>query len=229
MALTRHPRAPWPLFWEDYSVVRRLTIPLERRSQPFLTTPFQQIPFELWKPIHVRKGIHDQFKPVFTRYIGVEKQERYDDILATLAERIETDPGHNLLFDNQIPMSADFAFINAIKYELSQMNMTKLASQDIILFQNPTLNQTFLSACETIVNLAFQQEAFPNDSVKANFVCKLLLYAHLHLQDLDYTLSLLFSCPLVFQPFRNTVMNKSSIPFKKKPQKPMLRFTVTVN
>lgn len=152
-----------------------------------MTTPFQQLPFELWKPIHVRKGIHNTFKPVFTRYIGVEKQDRYDDILATLAESIKTDPGHNLLFDNQIPMTADFAFINPIKYELSQMDMTQLASQDITLFQNPSLNQTFLSACETIVNLAFQQEAFPNDSVKANFVCKLLLYAHLHLQDLDYT------------------------------------------
>ena len=187
MALTHHPRAPLLLFWEDHSVVRRPTNPTRKEVSTFLTTPFQQLPFELWKPIHVRKGIHDQFKPVFTRYIGVEKQERYDDILATLAERIETDPGHNLLFDNQIPMTADFTFINAIKYELSQMDMTKLASQDITLFQNPTLNQTFLSACETIVNLAFQQEAFPNDSVKANFVCKLLLYAHLHLQDLDYS------------------------------------------
>ena len=124
--------------------------PTRKEVTTLLTTPFQQIPFELWKPIHVRKGIHNTFKPVFTRYIGVEKQERYDDILATLAESIKTDPGHNLLFDNQIPMSADFAFINAIKYELSQMNMTQLASQDITLFQNPTLNQTFLSACETI-------------------------------------------------------------------------------
>lgn len=152
-----------------------------------MTIPFQQIPFELWKPIYVRKGIHSTFKPVFTRYIGVEKQNRYDDILATIFDAIKNDPEHNLLFDNQIPMTADFTFINAIKYELSQMDMTQLASQDIRLFQNPTLNQTFLSACETIVNLAFQQEAFPNDSIKANFVCKLLLYAHLHLQTLDYT------------------------------------------
>ena len=187
MALTRHPRVPWFLFWEDRLVVKRPTNPIRKEVTTLLTTPFQQIPFELWKPIHVRKGIHDQFKPVFTRYIGVEKQDRYDDILATLAESIKTDPEHNLLFDNQIPMTADFTFINAIKYELSRMDMTQLASQDITLFQNPSLNQTFLSACETIVNLAFQQEAFPNDSVKANFVCKLLLYAHLHLQDLDYS------------------------------------------
>mgnify|MGYP002755917366 FL=1 len=161
--------------------------PTRKEVTTLLTIPFQQIPFELWKPIHVRKGIHNTFKPVFTRYIGVEKQDRYDDILATISDAIKNDPEHNLLFDNQIPMTADFSFINAIKYELSQMNMTKLASQDITLFQNPTLNQRFLSACETIVTLAFRQEAFPNDSIKANFVCKLLLYAHLHLQTLDYT------------------------------------------
>ena len=161
--------------------------PTRKEVSTYLTIPFQQIPFELWKPIHVRKGIHSTFKPIFTRYIGVEKQDRYDDILATISDAIKNDPEHNLLFDNQIPMTADFGFINAIKYELAQMDMTQLASQDIRLFQNPTLNQRFLSACETIVTLAFRQEAFPNDSIKANFVCKLLLYAHLHLQTLDHT------------------------------------------
>ena len=155
------------MFWKHRLVVGRHQNPIRKEVSTYLTIPFQQIPFELWKPIHVRKGIHNTFKPVFTRYIGVEKQDRYDDILATISDAIKNDPEHNLLFDNQIPMTADFSFINAIKYELSQMDMTKLASQDITLFQNPTLNQIFLSACETIVNLAFQQEAFPNDSIKA--------------------------------------------------------------
>jgi len=98
--------------------------PTRKEVTTLLTTPFQQIPFELWKPIHVRKGIHNTFKPVFTRYIGVEKQDRYDDILTTISDAIKNDPEHNLLFDNQIPMTADFSFINAIKYELSQIDMT---------------------------------------------------------------------------------------------------------
>ena len=38
----------------------------------------------------------------------------------------------------------------------------------------------FLNAFEYVVNLAIRQENFLNDSVKNNFICKLLLYAHLY-------------------------------------------------
>ena len=49
-----------------------------------MSLSLQQIPFELWRRKSERKGIRPQFNPVFTSYIGVENQGKYNDVLATI-------------------------------------------------------------------------------------------------------------------------------------------------
>ena len=152
-----------------------------------MSLSLQQIPFELWRRKSERKGIRPQFKPVFTSYIGVENQGKYNDVLATIHSKIQDDPRHTIFFDGEILLDADFNFINAIKNELANMDVTHLSKQDITLFENSDLNHVFLNAFEYVVNLAIRQENFLNDSVRNNFICKLLLYAHLYIQNLDYS------------------------------------------
>ena len=49
-----------------------------------MSTSLQNLPFELWRSITERKGIQATFTPVFTRYIGVENQSKYDSVLKTI-------------------------------------------------------------------------------------------------------------------------------------------------
>ena len=151
-----------------------------------MSTSLQNLPFELWRSITERKGIQATFAPVFTRYIGVENQSKYDSVLKTILVKAQEDSTHTIYFDGQIPMDADFDFINSIKNELASMEVSQIASQDITLFEDAELNHQFLIALEYITNLAIRQENFLNNSVRNNFICKMLLYAYLHIFSLSY-------------------------------------------
>lgn len=142
--------------------------------------------FDLWRTNFERKGIRSRFVPVFTRYIGVENASEYDDILKTLITKAEEDKEHSIYFDGQIPMVAEFDLINSVKQELANMDVTKLSTQDIVLFQDPQLNGMFLESLEYVVNIALRQESFLNASVRNNFICKLILYSYLHIFNLKF-------------------------------------------
>ena len=151
-----------------------------------MTMSLQQIPFELWRTIPERQGIRSAFSPVFTRYIGVEHSDKYDDILRTLAERVHGDPEHAIAFDHTIPLTVDFDFINGIKAELANMDVRQIAREDITLFPDQELNQLYLNALQEVVLLALEQEKFLNASVQNNFICKLLIYSFQFIQNLRF-------------------------------------------
>ena len=142
--------------------------------------------FDLWRTNFERKGIRDRFVPVFTRYIGVENTNEYDDVLKTLITKAEEDKEHSIYFDNQIPMTAEFGLINSVKAELATMDVRQISKQDIVLFEDLELNKFFLESLEYVVNLALSQETFMNDSVRNYFICKLILYAYLHIHKLKF-------------------------------------------
>ena len=142
--------------------------------------------FDLWRTNFERKGIRDKFVPVFTRYIGVENATEYDDVLKTLITKAEEDKEHSIYFDNQIPMTAEFGLINSVKAELATMDVRQISKQDIVLFEDLELNKFFLESLEYVVNLALSQETFMNDSLRNNFICKLILYAYLHIYKLKF-------------------------------------------
>lgn len=142
--------------------------------------------FDIWRTNFERKGIKDRFMPVFTRYIGVENPNEYDDILKTFVSKVQNDSEHSIYFDNQIPMTAEFGLINSVKDELSRMDVRNISTQDITLFEDANLNKMFLESLEYIVNIALDQENFMNDSIRNNFICKMILYAYLHIHNLKF-------------------------------------------
>lgn len=147
----------------------------------------KELIFQLWKPRYERKGIRSEFKPVFTRYIGVESLE-YNDILKTLVSKAKEDFGHCLVFDREIPMQPNFSLINNVKRDLETMDVTHLSTQDIVMFSDPDLNRIFLTALEYTVNLAIKNEHFPNDYVRNDFITKLLLYTFSYIHPLNLSL-----------------------------------------
>ena len=77
--------------------------------------------FDIWKTKLERKGLLDEFHNVFYRFIGIEDESNYNDILKTLLKKIQENPSTTLYFENEISFEADFNFINNIKNELNTL------------------------------------------------------------------------------------------------------------
>lgn len=136
----------------------------------------KNLPFEIWKNNIERQGILPTFSPLFERYIGVEDNKNsYADILATIKKKADEDKTHTIIFDNEIPLVPDFNFMTAIKAELQTMNVTSLSTQNIKMFQDLNYNNHYLKCLEEVVNFAISKENYPNEGVRNNFICELLL------------------------------------------------------
>ena len=143
--------------------------------------PLKTLVHQLWKSKAERQGISTEFKPYFLGYIGVEDQREYNNILATLKSKAEEDEQHTVLFDNSLPFEVNFDFMNSIKSELERMDVFHLKNEDLLMFPDANYNQLFVSSVQEIINLAVQKENFPNDSVRNNFITKLLLHVYNHI------------------------------------------------
>lgn len=145
---------------------------------------FKNTCFNIWKPNTDRRGIRTEFRPVFQRFIGVENAGEYNNILKTYADRFENHKSLAVYFDGEIPMEPVFELINAVKSELPGMDITRLSTQDITIFEDAGFNSLFLGALEYSVNLALSVESFANDSQKHNFIMKMILWAFQHLANI---------------------------------------------
>lgn len=142
---------------------------------------FNDVLFDIWKTKLERQGLINEFRNVFYRFIGIENESTYNDILKTLSKKIQENKNTTLYFENEIPFEADFNFINNIKEELNTMNINSLSTQNIKMFNDPEVNDKFLSALEYTVNLAIKQENFVNNNIRNNFIIKMLLYTYIHI------------------------------------------------
>ena len=142
--------------------------------------------FYIWRNKYERRISTGDFKPIFKRYIGVENKDNYDDILKTFSVKFEENKNLSLLFDGSIPMSGEFELINHINNELATMDIYNMQGQDIILFNDETVNKVFLKALDYIVPLAIRNENFFNESVRNNFITKLIVWAYVHLKNIDF-------------------------------------------
>lgn len=140
-----------------------------------MTRTLKSLVFELWKNNIDRQGILPKFTPVFERYIGIEDSSNYENILATLKSKAESDSKHTVLFDGEIKMIPDFNFITAIKNELATMNISQLETQNIKMYPDESYNKFYLENLQKVVNLAISKENFLNEGVRNNFICELLL------------------------------------------------------
>ena len=57
--------------------------------------------FWLFKPTYERKGIQQEFKTEFARYIGTEENSKYPDILATFLHQCKKYEDKTILFDGK--------------------------------------------------------------------------------------------------------------------------------
>lgn len=147
----------------------------------------KELIFNLWKTRFERKGIKTEFKPLFTRYVGVESAE-YNDILKTLVTKAREDETHCVIFDREIPLRADFGLINSVKQDLCRMDIQHLSTQDIKMFPDPEVNQLFLNALEYTVNLAIKNEPFTNESIRNDFITKIILNVYTYVYPLNLSL-----------------------------------------
>ena len=150
-------------------------------------TSLRKLPFILWKKNYERQGIVPEFKTIFEAYIGVDKLDEYDDCLATINDKINNNKEHSLLFDNDITINADFAFINNIKEELKKIDLSNIKSTDIIMFSDEKLNDGFIAAFQYIVTKAINTEKFMNDSVRDNFLVKMLLFTYTYITKMKFS------------------------------------------
>lgn len=140
--------------------------------------------FNIWKTTFERKGIQSEFKPLFTRFIGVENINEYNNVLKTLQIKFEQNKDNCISFDGEIPLEANFDLINSVKKELQTMNINDIEHQDIVLFADPELNSLFLRALAYSVKLAISNENFFNESQRNNFIMKLIMWTFTYLSPL---------------------------------------------
>lgn len=143
--------------------------------------------FNIWKDKYTRKGISQEYKPYFIRFVGIPESinsTQYASIVKTLYEKSNSCE-YSLFFDNEIPFQPDFNVIQYIGKELETMDVTNLKSQDIVLFEDSTLNSIFLNSLDTVVNLAISQENFKNNSVRNDFILKLITWTFTYIRPLS--------------------------------------------
>lgn len=151
-----------------------------------MTNPsLRQLPSMIWRPNRERQSISGDISLLHSVYLGVDKPQQYNDILATIHDKVSNDP-MSVLFDTEIPMVADFDFISAINSELTRININHIQSQDVQMFPDVEQNERFINALQYTVNLAISQESFANDNVRNSFICKMLLNTNTYIRELVY-------------------------------------------
>lgn len=147
-----------------------------------------------WKNNYERKGIISNFVPIFKRYIGIEKPSEYNTILKAIDNKILENKNNTLFFENGIPFDVDFDLITYINNELLKMDVNNLASQDITLFENAQINNMFLESLQYVVRIAVKKENFINDSMRNNFVAKLILWSLKNIKKIEFSDSVTPKC-----------------------------------
>ncbi len=138
--------------------------------------------FWLFKPTYERKGIQQEFKPVFARYIGTEENSKYPDILATFLHQCKKYEDKTILFDGEIPLG-DAKIVSYFSEQLQSIDIYCIKDEDVELFENkPDWNKKYADTLRHIIALAFQKENFFNDNIKRNFIKKLIVWSYHYLR-----------------------------------------------
>ncbi|MGL4850639.1 MAG: YceG family protein [Clostridium sp.] len=126
------------------------------------------------------------FKSCFYRFIGVEDGNDYDNLLKTIETRMKEYEKSCILFDGSIEMSGEMELIQYIYNELGTMDIFNMKYQDITIFNDRDINLKFLEGLDYVIPLAIQKENFFNDSVRNNFITKLIVWVYVHLREIDF-------------------------------------------
>lgn len=132
-----------------------------------------------------RKKINGPFTPYFYRIIGVKNNENYDDVLATLKKKCDEHNDCTVVFDGQIPLSGEMELIEYIYGELNSMNVNNICNEEIIIFDDTEINQIFLQSLQYVILLAIKNENFFNETVRNNFITKLIVWTYSWVKNIN--------------------------------------------
>ena len=140
----------------------------------------------MFRTIYEREDTYNKFKPYFYRFIGVDDSSKYNDCIKTIESKFIEEKDKCITFDNSIPLSGEMELIQYIFNELSSMDVYKMTSQDITIFDDFEVNFKFLSALECVRPSACSKENFFNDNVRNNFITKLIVWTYSYATDRKY-------------------------------------------
>lgn len=141
----------------------------------------RQLCFWIYRPTYERKGIQQEFQPLFVRYIGVEKPEEYPDLLATLEKQAREHS--DLLFDGEIPLG-DGRIVSYFSEQLKSIDIYQIKDEDVELYEeHPDWNLRYADSLRKVVATAFERESFLNEHTKLNFIKKLIVWSYHYLRE----------------------------------------------
>lgn len=146
----------------------------------------KQTCFDIWNSNDIRKGVHTTFKPLFTRYIGIENNNEYNDILKTFEKKVEENSDISIFFKDEISFPQNFQLMTAVSKNLKTMNVHQFKDDDIVIFNDNKINHIFIESLNYVLNIAFQKEHFINDSVRNSFITKLVLWTYEYTKNIKF-------------------------------------------
>ena len=122
----------------------------------------------------------------FCQLIGIANASSYNDTLALIHHKL-SEPHKGIIFDREIPKPNDRSLIDAILNELTRMRIGAFASEDINLTSSQTLNAKIRQALDPVIALAIQKERFANETIRNNFIAKLMIWCNVYVDELDFS------------------------------------------
>ncbi|WP_066677991.1 YceG family protein [Clostridium septicum] len=133
-----------------------------------------------------REDTHIECKPYFYRFIGVDDSAEYDNIIKTIQSKCNEEQDKCIIFDGCIPLSGEMELIQYIFNELSSMNIHNMVGEDITIFDDSSINLKFLKALDYVILISIAKENFFNDSVRNNFITKLIVWVYSYARSIVY-------------------------------------------
>ena len=151
-----------------------------------MSQSLKQTCFDIWNSNDIRKGVQTTFKPIFIRYIGIENNNEYADILKTFEKKVNDNSNIAFLLKDEIPFPQNFQLMTAVLENLKTMNITNFNDTDIVIFNDKNLNHIFIESLNYVVNIAIQKENFSNESVRNSFITKLILWTYEYTKKIQF-------------------------------------------
>ena len=122
----------------------------------------------------------------FCELIGIASESSYNDTLALFSHKLNNS-SKGIIFSETIPKPNDVTLINSILQELTRMRIGHFVNEDINLVSSQEINQKIRMALDEVIALAIQSEHFANDTIRNNFIAKLMIWCNLYVDDLDFS------------------------------------------
>ncbi len=123
--------------------------------------------------------------PYLYQLIGLSSESSYNDTLALFHHKL-SEPGKGIIFGDSIPKPRDRALIDTILQELLKMRIGNYVNEDINLTTSETLNIKLRQALDEVIALAISKERFSNETIRNNFIAKLMIWCNLYTDELNF-------------------------------------------